>query len=155
MVCEDPVLLLSGVVHSCQCKECPLAGMQSLEVLPAVLPQLLLQRALIGQHVSLGSAFLDPRHDQLIHQLQQALMLPASLSQELQHASAQHQCAVWTAWQARISLHAVCCSTFQVKLQSAYLAVQHFIGRHMRVLPASAVLSIFLHKQVPSILHGE
>lgn len=36
MVLEDPVLLLRGVVHSCQCKEGPLAGMQPIKVVFAI-----------------------------------------------------------------------------------------------------------------------
>ena len=40
MVLEDLVLLLRGVVHSCQCKEVPLAGMQPIKVVFAITLQL-------------------------------------------------------------------------------------------------------------------
>ena len=84
MVLEDPVLLLCGVVQSCQRKEGPLAGVQPVKVAKAFLPQTPLLSVVRGQKLSLGSGLLDPGHNQLIHQLKQAQIQTALLGQELQ-----------------------------------------------------------------------
>ncbi|KAA6419648.1 MAG: hypothetical protein FRX49_10372 [Trebouxia sp. A1-2] len=83
MVCEDPVLLLCGVVESCQRKEGPLAGVEPVEVLDALMPEHLLLFLVSSQHFGLGSALLKSRHDQLVHQMMQLQMLPALLSKKL------------------------------------------------------------------------
>lgn len=72
MVRENPVLLLCGVVESCQRKEGPLACVQPVKVLDALMPEPLLLFRVSRQHSGLGSALLKSRHDQLVHQLKQA-----------------------------------------------------------------------------------